>query len=121
MATASAIPQNVSLFVPNHYRPKILDQKSFKPRMIRSRISPLASNGLHIIRNKAGNFREASESTALGIGRPNYKFLELDSPKIHSRTETIVVQSMGSSDGIITTPSLQSKVYFDHFLDSCLA
>lgn len=111
MATAAGIPQNVSSFLPNHYRPRILSPKSSTPRMARSRMSPLASNGVHIIRNEARNFREASETTPLGVGRPHYKFLELDSPKIHSRTERILVQSMGSSDGIITFTSLQSKVF----------
>ncbi|CDP11726.1 unnamed protein product [Coffea canephora] len=104
MATASAIPQNLSLFHPNQYYSKAFTTKHFKPirflvKGIRSKLSVLDNNGVPIRYNRENNFSKASQPfTVLG---PHSKFLH--------PTRRITVQSLSSNSGVTST-SLQNKV-----------
>ncbi|XP_027180796.1 plastidal glycolate/glycerate translocator 1, chloroplastic-like [Coffea eugenioides] len=104
MATASAIPQNLSLFHPNQYYSTAFTTKHFKPtrflvKGIRSKLSVLDNNGVPIGYNRENNFSKASQPfTVLG---PHSKFLH--------PTRRITVQSLSSNSGVTST-SLQNKV-----------
>ncbi|KAL3500058.1 hypothetical protein ACH5RR_039151 [Cinchona calisaya] len=104
MATPSAIPQNLSIFLPSHHLSKAFTPKTFQPskflaRKIQSKHSPLDSNGVPIRHGRDANFSKTPQPFII-IG-PHSKFL-------HSTRRTMVQSS--SSDSGISTTSLQSKV-----------
>lgn len=106
MASALAIPQNLSFFHPNHFGSRIfiptnVNHIKFPPKKIYSKLSPLDSNGVALKHCMDDNCPKALQPFRV-LGTPS-KFSYSD--------RTFTVKSTSSDSGITST-SLQNKVIY---------